>query len=188
MISLIVVALVGIGFTRLTMLALELRDNYEDGPNDGPADMTRKRVDAHNRMVSMPKPAEMILKGDNRYEPKSSKADFKGEGTYSSVLASTEATLQAGFNAIFNYGPVEQKPSSYQGGPSAGDEGAKGAREANSEEEADDVERTNAEPSQSSVLIDPTVRMFLNLSRSQEWFGTGCMYDLLRESQECGNS
>ena len=30
MISLIVVALVGIGFTRLTMLALELRDNFDE--------------------------------------------------------------------------------------------------------------------------------------------------------------
>ena len=35
MISLIVVALVGIGFTRLTMLALELRDNFDEARCDG---------------------------------------------------------------------------------------------------------------------------------------------------------
>lgn len=68
MISLIVVALVGVGFTRLTMLALELRDNYE-GDGEFPVDMGRKRVDAHNRMVSMAKPDKMVLKGDNRFEP-----------------------------------------------------------------------------------------------------------------------
>lgn len=170
------------------MLALELRDNYEDGPNDGPADMTRKRVDAHNRMVSMPKPAELIVKSDNRYEPKSSKSDYKGDGSYSSVLASTEATLQAGFNAIFNYGPVEQKPAFFQSASSAGDECTKASKEGTVEDAADDVERTSSEPTHSSVLIDPTVRMFIICRIRKNCLGIGRVHDLFREGQERGNS
>ena len=53
-VSLVVVVLVGIGFTRLTMLALELRDNFDE---DEPLDVGRKRVDCHNRMRAMTKPA-----------------------------------------------------------------------------------------------------------------------------------
>lgn len=98
MISLIVVALVGIGFTRLTMLALELRDNYEDGA-DEPVDMSRKRVDAHNKMVRMSKPEEMVVKGENQYEPGGSTG--KDEDYSTAILASTEATIQAGIDAIF---------------------------------------------------------------------------------------
>ena len=43
MISLIVVALVGIGFTRLTMLALELRDNFDE-QYGGEQEVTRARA------------------------------------------------------------------------------------------------------------------------------------------------
>ncbi|KAJ8608511.1 hypothetical protein CTAYLR_005720 [Chrysophaeum taylorii] len=109
MISLIVVALVGIGFTRLTMLALELRDNYDDGANDEPVDLSRKRVDAHNRMVNMVKPSKLVIKGDNHYEPFSTESptDSNADDSYTAMLASTEAKLQAGLNALFSYGQLE---------------------------------------------------------------------------------
>mmetsp|Transcript_6128 Transcript_6128/g.18494 ORF Transcript_6128/g.18494 Transcript_6128/m.18494 type:complete len:234 (-) Transcript_6128:462-1163(-) len=127
MISLIVVALVGIGFTRLTMLALELRDNYEDNPSDEPVDLSRKRVDAHNKMVSMAKPEKMLVKGDNRYEPKADGSFSKGDGesSYSAMLASTEATLQAGFDALFSYGQAESVEPPEESAAVAADEAVK---------------------------------------------------------------
>ena len=64
-VSLVVVVLVGIGFTRLTMLALELRDNFDE---DEPLDVGRKRVDCHNRMRAMTKPATLVFRNDNQFE------------------------------------------------------------------------------------------------------------------------
>ena len=64
-VSLVVVVLVGIGFTRLTMLALELRDNFDE---DEPLDVGRKRVDCHNRMRAMSKPATLVFRNDNQFE------------------------------------------------------------------------------------------------------------------------
>mmetsp|Transcript_22094 Transcript_22094/g.68004 ORF Transcript_22094/g.68004 Transcript_22094/m.68004 type:complete len:212 (-) Transcript_22094:560-1195(-) len=91
MISLIVVALVGIGFTRLTMLALELRDNYDDNP-DEPADIGRKRLEVHNKMVTQAKPEHVVVRGDNRYEaPGEASA---AEEAISVVMASTERLSQ----------------------------------------------------------------------------------------------
>lgn len=156
MISLIVVALVGIGFTRLTMLALELRDNYEDGTSDEPVDMSRKRVDAHNRMVNMPKPEKMVVTGENRYEPNSSASslDGNGDGSYSSMLASTEATLQAGFNALF--GPNEQNVPFFQS-TVQDDEVAKDTTNATSKP-SKDKDRCDPEAAQPNIVLDPTVR------------------------------
>ncbi|KAJ8600988.1 hypothetical protein CTAYLR_006340 [Chrysophaeum taylorii] len=76
-ISLIVVALVGIGFTRLTMLALELRDDYaspnEAGWDGYGLDVTRKRRMVHAKMARMAKPAKLARKMDGgaqaRFEP-----------------------------------------------------------------------------------------------------------------------
>lgn len=64
-VSLVVVVLVGIGFTRLTMLALELRDNFDE---DEPLDVGRKRVECHNRMKAMTKPATLVFRNDNQFE------------------------------------------------------------------------------------------------------------------------
>ena len=97
MISLIVVALVGIGFTRLTMLALELRDNYDDAGEE-PVDIGRKRLEVHNKMVQLAKPPHVVIKGENRYEAPNTASD----DAYSVVIAGTEK-LSAGFSALFSY-------------------------------------------------------------------------------------
>jgi len=163
MISLIVVALVGIGFTRLTMLALELRDNYEDNPSDEPVDLSRKRVDAHNKMVSMAKPEKMLVKGDNRYEPKADGSFSKGDGesSYSAMLASTEATLQAGFDALFSYGQAESVEPPEESAAVAADEAVKDIGEESDASATQPVSKpakiADLEAAQSAV--DPTVRL-----------------------------
>lgn len=133
MISLIVVALVGIGFTRLTMLALELRDNYEDGV-DEPVDMSRKRVDAHNKMVRMSKPEEMVVKGDNQYE--SAGSSGKDEDFSTAILASTEATIQAGIDALFGSTDEASAETYFP--------------------QQDKAKKELADPESPSVVVDPT--------------------------------
>lgn len=93
MISLIVVALVGIGFTRLTMLALELRDNFDEMNGEETIDMGRKRVDCHNRMRTMAKPEVLVFKNDNQFETASSPGDDH--------LASAVGSLSQGFSSLF---------------------------------------------------------------------------------------
>ena len=95
MISLIVVALVGIGFTRLTMLALELRDNFDEISGEEPIDMGRKRVDAHNRMRTMSKPESLVFKNDNQFEAASAAAD---DGL---LPGDVVGSLSQGFSSLF---------------------------------------------------------------------------------------
>ena len=96
MISLIVVALVGIGFTRLTMLALELRDNFDDVAGDEPIDMGRKRVDAHNKMRQMPKPEVLVFKNDNQFE-----VSGRGVADAETYAVAVSEKLSAGFSSLF---------------------------------------------------------------------------------------
>ena len=55
-VSLIVVGLVGVGFTRLVMLAMEMRDDYEDRGEEHVMNVSRKRQSIHARMGEMAKP------------------------------------------------------------------------------------------------------------------------------------
>jgi len=99
------VALVGIGFTRLTMLALELRDNYEDASGEEPVDIGRRRVETHNKMVQMAKPDFVLVKGDNQYEAcatrraASTRDGLGDDSSYSAVLAS--AAHAVGVSGLF---------------------------------------------------------------------------------------
>ena len=96
MISLIVVALVGIGFTRLTMLALELRDNYDEAAGEEPVDIGRKRLEVHNKMVALAKPEHIVVKGENQFEVPAESS----EDAYTSVLQTTEK-LQESLSSLF---------------------------------------------------------------------------------------
>lgn len=63
-VSLIVVGLVGIGFTRLALMALELRDDFEDRGEHHVENVSRKRREIHARMSEMAKPKQVVRKSD----------------------------------------------------------------------------------------------------------------------------
>lgn len=66
MISIIVVVLVGIGFTRLTMLALEMRDSDNELYETAPAETLLRKEIISARMRLMVKPAVLIVTGEDQ--------------------------------------------------------------------------------------------------------------------------
>ena len=65
MISVIVVILVGIGFTRLTMLALEMRDE-DDLFDSAPAETLLRKEIIIERMRAMKKPRALVITGEDQ--------------------------------------------------------------------------------------------------------------------------
>ena len=65
MISVIVVILVGIGFTRLTMLALEMRDE-DDLFDSAPAETLLRKEIIIERMRAMKKPRLLVITGEDQ--------------------------------------------------------------------------------------------------------------------------
>ena len=65
MISAIVVILVGIGFTRLTMLALEMRDE-DDLFDSAPAETLQRKEIIIERMRAMKKPRVLVVTGEDQ--------------------------------------------------------------------------------------------------------------------------
>lgn len=90
-VSLIVVALVGVGFTRLTMLALELREDYNN-PQSGwdVMDVPRKRRVIHSKMANMAKPATLVRGDQNQFEPV---GDFTSESYVLETMNSVYSML-----------------------------------------------------------------------------------------------
>lgn len=66
MISIIVVVLVGIGFTRLTMLALEMRDEDDNLFESAPAETLLRKEIITARMSAMEKPSVLIVTGEDQ--------------------------------------------------------------------------------------------------------------------------
>jgi len=173
MISLVVVALVGIGFTRLTMLALELRDNFDDADGDEPADMGRKRIEAHNKMRHASKPEFLILKQNNRFEACSK---FRsGEA----MFPETGATIAAGLSLFSNAVEVKAVPA---------DDAAKAAN-ASAEAAADaaDVEspKTPLDPTDTCTICFEKAKNAVILHCGHGGMCYNCCIDVLVTSGHC---